>query len=153
MGWDFVTLYDGADNTASQLNRCHGSSCPTTVGTGTSVSVRLETDGSVTREGFTASFTCDTSAPYDPYDCTYTLVTEQKAMNAAERDCITRGGHLAAIHTPAQNAAILRSWPSARTAPGSASTTCTPRPAAPGRATAWVKPAALSGPTARPPTT
>eukprot|EP01045_Picozoa_sp_COSAG04_P009759 COSAG04_NODE_577_length_12466_cov_81.128568_1_plen_807_part_10 len=106
-GWDFVTLYDGADNTASQLNRCHGSSCPTTVGTGTSVSVRLETDGSVTREGFTASFTCDTSVPYDPYDCTYTLVTEQKAMNAAERDCITRGGHLAAIHNPSTNAAIM----------------------------------------------
>eukprot|EP01046_Picozoa_sp_COSAG06_P039482 COSAG06_NODE_4674_length_4045_cov_5.070958_1_plen_1038_part_10 len=57
--WDFVYIYDGDSADAAELGVCHGTSCPGNfVGTSEAVLVRFTSDGSVTRQGFSASYTC-----------------------------------------------------------------------------------------------
>jgi hypothetical protein len=60
--FDYVTIYDGDTNDAPQIGRFHGEGLPGgdqgLQSTGPNMLVRLTTDGSVTREGFLASFEC-----------------------------------------------------------------------------------------------
>jgi len=111
--WDFVNIYPGTATSGATLNRCHGNSCPMTQGgpetrdTGGSITVHFESDGSVVRDGFTATFSCDTTPlSYTPYDCAYTKNTDSLSMQDAETACTVAGGHLASIHNPTQQAAI-----------------------------------------------
>jgi len=105
--WDFVNVYPGAATSGATLARCHGSSCQLVQGEpGGSLTVHFESDGSVTRDGFSATFSCDMTEPYNPYDCTYTKYDAALNMQDAETACTVLGGHLAAIHNPTQQAAI-----------------------------------------------
>ena len=65
--YDFVTIYDGDSNDAPQLGRFHGEDLPGGAqgiqSSGPNMLVRFTTDGSVTREGFLASFSCTTEPP------------------------------------------------------------------------------------------
>jgi hypothetical protein len=105
--WDFVNIYPGTATSGATLQRCHGNACPMTQGdAGGSITVHFESDGSVVQDGFSATFSCDMTPQYNPYDCTYTKSTDQKNMQDAETACTVLGGHLASIHTPSQQAAI-----------------------------------------------
>eukprot|EP01043_Picozoa_sp_COSAG02_P046540 COSAG02_NODE_4363_length_5449_cov_10.058692_1_plen_1673_part_10 len=105
--WDFVNIYPGTETSGATIGRCHGSACPMQQGeAGGSLTVHFESDGSVTRDGFSATFSCDMTEQYNPYDCTYTKSSDQLSMADAETACTVLGGHLAAIHNPTQQAAI-----------------------------------------------
>ncbi len=105
--WDFVNVYPGAATSGATLARCHGSSCQLVQGEpGGSLTVHFESDGSVVQDGFSATFSCDMTVPYNPYDCTYTKYDNALSMQDAETACTVLGGHLAAIHNPTQQAAI-----------------------------------------------
>ena len=60
--YDFVTIYDGDSNDAPQIGRFHGEDLPGgdqgLQSTGSNMLVRLTTDGSISREGFSATFEC-----------------------------------------------------------------------------------------------
>ena len=69
--WDFVYIYDGCNvmsDVAATLHGNLGDSVEPITGSSPSVLVRLVTDGSVTRGGFTASYTCGDAAPAAPPD-------------------------------------------------------------------------------------
>merc|ERR1719329_1934185 len=70
-GWDFVNFYDGEDTDAPRIAQLHGSSTPDpVVGSGPIALVQFTSDGSVTRDGFVATFDCTTSgAPPPPHPC------------------------------------------------------------------------------------
>eukprot|EP01043_Picozoa_sp_COSAG02_P019448 COSAG02_NODE_936_length_15800_cov_56.762945_12_plen_455_part_01 len=62
-GWDYVNLFDGVDDTGRGLAQFHGDknngSLPGPLnGTSNSVFMQFTSDGSVVRNGFTASFEC-----------------------------------------------------------------------------------------------
>eukprot|EP01043_Picozoa_sp_COSAG02_P045391 COSAG02_NODE_4143_length_5719_cov_8.765480_2_plen_1748_part_01 len=66
--FDFVYLYQGADSTGDLIMELDGSHTALTRGTSfdSSMYLRFYTDGSVVRDGFSATFSCNTgsSAPY-----------------------------------------------------------------------------------------
>ena len=68
-GWDFVRMYDGADDTGPSLAVCHGTSCDGATASGSAMLVRLTSDGSVTADGFSASYTCVPAGPLEPNPC------------------------------------------------------------------------------------
>jgi hypothetical protein len=105
--FDFVNIYPGEAVSGPTLSRCHGNNCPPTAGEwGSSLTIHFESDGSVSSGGFTGTFACDTSATYDPTDCTFTRNEDSLNMQDAETACTVMGGHLASIHNPTQQAAV-----------------------------------------------
>ena len=66
--WDYVYVFDASTVDASaQLGRYTGTSLPpTSVSTGNSMTVQLTSDGSVAREGFSASYSCVAAPPPPP---------------------------------------------------------------------------------------
>ena len=59
-GWDFVTVYDGDSTDAGQLARFDGTNAYPVSSSGETMLVQFTSDGSVTRQGFLASYCCDT---------------------------------------------------------------------------------------------
>eukprot|EP01043_Picozoa_sp_COSAG02_P030216 COSAG02_NODE_1920_length_10374_cov_9.792409_1_plen_1317_part_10 len=71
-GWDFLYLYDDSSTSGSAAMTLHGSlgdeaapasGIPITVSTGPVMTARYTSDGSVTGEGFSATFVCEDSVP------------------------------------------------------------------------------------------
>ena len=60
--FDFVTVYNGDTADADQIVRCSGGSCDGGIGNQQNMLVRLTSDGSVTQDGFVASFSCQPAA-------------------------------------------------------------------------------------------
>ena len=65
--YDHVSVYDGGDINAALLGEFHGSSVPSDqTASGSQLFVKLESDGSVEGDGFTATFECPGA---DSSDC------------------------------------------------------------------------------------
>ena len=61
--YDHVSVYDGGDINAALLGEFHGSSVPSDqTASGSQLFVKLESDGSVEGDGFTATFECPGAA-------------------------------------------------------------------------------------------
>merc|ERR1719329_1030525 len=56
--WDFVRMYDGVDTSSASVATCTGGSCDGAQSSTSSMVVQMTSDGSVTQDGFIASFTC-----------------------------------------------------------------------------------------------
>merc|ERR1740117_1854513 len=68
--FDYVNIYDGPDVSAPRIGRFHGTDLPGVTALSSNVGVlQFTSDGSVTRDGFHASFTCSSvPAPPPPPD-------------------------------------------------------------------------------------
>eukprot|EP01052_Picozoa_sp_SAG31_P039145 SAG31_NODE_5368_length_2582_cov_2.264599_2_plen_481_part_01 len=65
--YDFVNIYDGDDINAPAMSHLHGTSIPRPVtASGSAMVVQFTSDGSVTRDGFHASFSCGHAAATPP---------------------------------------------------------------------------------------
>jgi hypothetical protein len=73
--FDYVNVYDGTTTDDVRIGRFHGTSLPDPVtSSGSALLVQFDSDGSVTRDGFHASWECGDAAPPPPPDpCAETL--------------------------------------------------------------------------------
>ncbi len=73
-GYDYVSVYDGTNASATRIGRFSGSSLPSAVtSTGNALFVRFTSDGSVTRAGWAASYTSSTSTEPQCSDITISI--------------------------------------------------------------------------------
>ncbi|CAM1345488.1 CUB domain-containing protein [Tenacibaculum amylolyticum] len=84
-GYDFVRVYDGANDSATELGEFSGTSRPAAVtSTGNAMYVKFTSDGSINAAGWSASYTStvanvDTQAPSVPTNVTATEITQTTA--------------------------------------------------------------------------
>ena len=84
-GYDFVRVYDGANDSATQLGEFSGTSRPAAVtSTGNAMYIKFTSDGSINAAGWSASYTStvasvDTQAPSVPTNVTATEITQTTA--------------------------------------------------------------------------
>ena len=95
-GWDFVSVYDGPDESSPfLLDRASGDETPLDISsTGSTMFVTFRTDSSVTRAGFSATFTCLDESSIVSRDCVGAW--SECGADCADREftvSVSRSGH------------------------------------------------------------